>query len=254
MRGMSETYLQAICAALLNIISLQELADGAALSVLPDGRTTAASGLAVVPASLTARQARERGLLTTGTYGGRSSISSASASLTSSLGNKLRRRFRTNGSTLFRRTWRLRATPAGRRYWAHTASPLRTSVNGFSSWATPNTMDHRASRNWEERKKAGGCANLKDQVTLLANRGTRTASDEKDWLELRTIRGQPKSQVPLEGSGPMPNGSAAGMKRTAQLNPTFSLWLMGYAIEWASCGALATPSCRKRRKRSSGRV
>src|SRR5437763_14771199 len=113
MNAMSETYLQAICGAIHNIIFSPELVAGATPSDVPDGRTTAPSGRAVVLANLTARQAKERGLLTTGTYGGRSSISSASASLTSSLGNKLRRRFPTNGSTLFRRTWKVKATPLG---------------------------------------------------------------------------------------------------------------------------------------------
>ena len=35
-----------------------------------------------------------------------------------------------------------------------------------------------------------------------------------------------------------------------KLNPRFSLWLMGYPIEWASCGELVTRSSRKSRKKS----
>src|SRR5690349_13834433 len=48
------------------------------------------SGQALVRASLSARQAKERGLLTSGTYGRRGSTLSRSADLTQSLANRLR--------------------------------------------------------------------------------------------------------------------------------------------------------------------
>ena len=38
-----------------------------------------------------------------------------------------------------------------------------------------------------------------------------------------------------------------------KLNPRFSLWIMGYPVEWASCGELAMQSCRKSPRRSSRR-
>ena len=38
-----------------------------------------------------------------------------------------------------------------------------------------------------------------------------------------------------------------------QLNPRFSLWLMGYPIEWAYCGERVTPSSRKSQRKSSKR-
>jgi hypothetical protein len=39
-----------------------------------------------------------------------------------------------------------------------------------------------------------------------------------------------------------------------KLNPRFSLWLMGYPGEWASCGVRAMQSCHKSRRSSSGRT
>jgi len=56
-------------------------------------------------------------------------------------------------------------------------------------------------------------------------------------------------------SGPTPDGSTAGTESGGafQLNPAFSLWLMGFRIEWHDVGVSAlrcyaeqaTPSCRK---------
>jgi hypothetical protein len=52
-------------------------------------------------------------------------------------------------------------------------------------------------------------------------------------------------------SGTEPNGSPAATGKRAALNPAFSLWLMGYPTEWASCGALVTRSSRTSRRRLS---
>jgi hypothetical protein len=68
-----------------------ELVDGHMLCVWPDGRITDRSGQEVARASLSARQAKEMGLLTSGTFGLTSSISSASADLSMSLANRLQR-------------------------------------------------------------------------------------------------------------------------------------------------------------------
>jgi hypothetical protein len=51
--------------------------------------------------------------------------------------------------------------------------------------------------------------------------------------------------------GPVLNGSSAATEKRAQLNPAFSLWLMGFPTEWAYCGARAMPSSRRSRKSSS---
>lgn len=52
-------------------------------------------------------------------------------------------------------------------------------------------------------------------------------------------------------SGPTPNGSPAETEKRGQLNPEFSLWLMGIPVhEWACCAPRATRSSRQRPKRS----
>ena len=115
--------------------------DGLTLSDSQGGPTTAPSGPAPARASLSARQAKALGLLTSGTYGPRGIGSSASAALSEFLGNRLQTL--SGGSTLFRQTWKQKVTPSGRPLWAHTASAHRTSGSDCTGWATPTARDWR---------------------------------------------------------------------------------------------------------------
>jgi len=122
-----------------NAISSPGSASGPTPSDAPVGPTTAPSAPAPALASLSARQAKERGLLTSGTYGRVSSISSASAALSRSLANRLARKTALLGSTMYALTWKERVTPWGYRIPALRASALRTSDSGCTSWPTPRT-------------------------------------------------------------------------------------------------------------------
>jgi hypothetical protein len=124
-----------------NAISSQASGSGATRSASPDGPTTSPSGPAHVPANLSPRQAKELGLLTSGTYGRPGSGSLTSVALTSSLGSKLRARTASLGSTLYVLTWREAVTPAGRPFSRLVASAPRTSVQDFGSWPTPCQQD-----------------------------------------------------------------------------------------------------------------
>src|SRR5271170_4923254 len=73
-----------------NATSSRVLESGVTPSVKQDGLMTGESGLGLVRANLSARQAKEQGLPMSGTFGQRSSISSASVNLTRSLASKLR--------------------------------------------------------------------------------------------------------------------------------------------------------------------
>lgn len=112
---------------------------------LLDGPTIEKSGPDHALANLSARQAEEKGLLTSGTYGRTGIISSASAALQQSLANRLRARTASVGSTLYKLTWKHRTTPAGRSIPALRAVAPRTSGKGSAlsekGWNTPRGTD-----------------------------------------------------------------------------------------------------------------
>jgi len=141
--------------------SLQELASGAWLCETPDGQTLDLFGQVPVRANLSARQARELGLLTSGTSGLLSSTSSKSASLQSSLESKLRAKMQTLGSTLYQLTWKLWDTGSGRLRSRLRASVRRTSEIDFTGWVTP------AARDWKDTPGMVAQRDGKDRVDQL---------------------------------------------------------------------------------------
>lgn len=145
-----------------NVIFSPVSESGPMLCVAQDGRMTVPSGQVPVPASLSARQAKERGLLTSGTCGPRSSILSVSAGLSQSLASRLQAVTVLHGSTLYRLTWKERATPAGRWIPALRASVRRISDNGSTGWPTPTGNSYTGAGSG---KREGGL-NLQTAVEL----------------------------------------------------------------------------------------
>ncbi len=130
---------------MFSAISLQELASGAMLCVWPDGRITERYGREVARASLSPRLAKALGLMTSGIYGLRSSTSSSSAILQSSLESRLRAKTASLGSTLYQLTWKDRAGPSQLPICALRASARRTSANDLIGWPTPKVADIRGN-------------------------------------------------------------------------------------------------------------
>ena len=128
------------CAGTRSATSSPVSESGATPSGAQAGATTGQSGPEAAPANLSARQAKEAGRLTSGTYGLHGSISSRTQSREASLSLASRLRPRTDslGSTLFTLTWKDRATPSGRLIYALRASGRRTSDSACSSWPTPD--------------------------------------------------------------------------------------------------------------------
>lgn len=244
-------------------ISSPESADGNSPSCEQAGPMIAPCGLVHAHANLSARQAKELGLLTSGTYGRRGSGSSSSAALQQYLASRLPALTRWSGSTLFSLTWKERVTPSGLRICALRASVPRTSGSGFGSWPTPTTTDAIRFPAYEFKTS---------NVTLnhaaqLAGWVTPSARDWKDSAGMATERPDGRSrldQLPrqaqlagparLTASGEMLTGSSAGMESGGQLNPEHPRWLMAYPIEWGRCAATVTLSTRKSARRSSGGV
>lgn len=155
-----------------------ELASGPIPSVSQDGLTIARSGLAPARASLSARQAKAMGLLTSGTYGPTSSISSASADLSMSLANRLQAVTQTHGSTLYKQTWKAWDTPSGLCRLRQRASVHRTSESGLTGWPTPVVGDMTGGPRPPDKKR--GPAPGLQSASALAGWVTPTSRDWKD--------------------------------------------------------------------------
>jgi hypothetical protein len=194
-----------------------ELAGGPLPYVGPVGRMIAACGQGRAPASLSARQAAQAGLLTSGTYGHTSTGSSSSANLQSYMENRLQALLALSGSTLYVLTWKARVTPSGARICALRASAPRTSDSGCTGWPTPmagtpaqngnnpagNTDSSRKTvalagwptaqaRDWKGAPSAGNDlahnARPLNEVARLAGWGTPTASEPGGTAEQALTR------------------------------------------------------------------
>lgn len=215
-----------------SVTFLPESADGASRSGLPDGPTTARSGRDRAPASVSAQPGNSADLPTSATCGPCSPISSASVALNLSLANRLKMRFATVGSIEYTQTWKEKATPSGRTYWAHTASERRTvdtastgepypwpttqanNTNGagnqgrtgapnlqtvtvMAAWPTAQTMDAmnvcREPKDRSDKANVGGCANLREKA-MMAAFPTPLANDAEKRGELAN---DPRNGLPM---------------------------------------------------------
>lgn len=124
-----------------NATSSPGSASGRSPPAAPDGTTTRPYGLDPALASLSPRQAKAKGLLTSGTSGPHSTISSSNAALRSSLASRLREQTEMLGSTLYRLTWTQRVMPSGLRKPALRASERRTKGLATTGWPTASARD-----------------------------------------------------------------------------------------------------------------
>lgn len=170
-------------------------------------------------ANLSARQAREKGLLTSGIYGLLGITSSGIASLQSSLESRLKARFDTNGSILFKMTWKDSVTPLGHRVCLLRASGRRTSDNDFGSWPTVSASDTRSySKKAVEDWLAGKTQNQHNLdlnlASELASWSTPRANDsEKRGAVANDPRNGLVSKAALTGwLSPRARGDAGGSR------------------------------------------
>ena len=221
----------------------------------PDGRTTALSGRGAVPVSLSAPRAREKGLLTSGICGPRSSALSGSAALSQSLANRLRQKTVLHGSTLYRLTWKARVTPSGRSIPALRASALRTSGRGSTGWPTP--MGNNSTGVGSQKREGGlnlqTAAELSGWPTPQANKNTKNSSNPQKLKENGTqtcladaawLAGWP---TPCRQDGP----HGGPMQGTDRLPGAAYLagWVTPAARDWKD-----TPGMTLRRKDGRSRI
>ncbi|GAB0057407.1 hypothetical protein SIID45300_01735 [Candidatus Magnetaquicoccaceae bacterium FCR-1] len=216
MNGPSKMSTLTTCKDITSTISLPESEGGPTHCGSPAGQTTGRSGPALVRANLSPRQAKEQGLLTSGTSGQPGIGSLSSVVLTQSLASRLAADLGRNGSILYSATWKYLVTPAGRRLFRLAVSVPRTSGKGcsgwpMSGWSTPAARDYRHANRMSYQDRGGG------------------------------RKGEQLNNQAVHASGNHANGSFAETEEAGQLNPEFVRWLMGYPAEWGRCAGMVTP-------------
>ena len=124
-----------------NVTFLQESAAGASPSNALEYLQTDLFGQEAAPVRLSPALESRKASRTSETCGQSFSGSSASAALNGCLASRLRELCGTVGSTVYRQTWREKATPSGLRYWAHTARAPTTSDKDCTGRPTPTVDD-----------------------------------------------------------------------------------------------------------------
>ena len=125
----------------------------------------------------------------------------------------------------------------------HTSS-LDKQIKYLFGWPT-------AARDWKSSasNKHGDNARPLNEVARLSSWATpRVTANGNHGSPKRATDGRARLEDQVHGA--ISNGSPAGTASTGQLNPAFSLWLMGYPTEWLSCAPSETPSSLKSRPSS----
>lgn len=211
-------------------------AGGTLPSDSPDGERTEKSGPPPAPANRSRPQGKVAAPTTPATSGPTPSGSSLSAALGRSLESRSLRRLGSDGSMEYSQTWKEKATPAGRRLWAHTASARRTSVKDstgspIEGWPkTPQASDGDGGV-MEIRPGTTGKYKLRDYAhlagwaTTRAKDGTNPAGMSTDrqkagkapdslhqqtklvgWPTARTVTGGPESSTRKQELGRTESG------------------------------------------------
>jgi len=196
-----------------SVISSRASALGHLPFAAPDGQIIDLFGPVPVLANLTARQAKDLGLMTLATSGRHGLTSSASETLTKSLANRFQQRLSMAGLISSAATWKKLDTPSQRFALALMSPVSLSSAREFT------LLPSISAREWKDRSQAHILARL-DRGDGVAKRICAQSS------ELRS------SQV------------------VVGLNPSFAAWMMALPDSWPRCMPTETPSMLKRLRSS----
>ena len=210
---------QQISKSLPSATSLQASEGGVLHCSLQGGTQADLSGQEARHANHSQQQETEKDKMMSDTYGQSSLTSLESANLQQSLASRLQQQLEQAGSTIYKLTWKQKTTPRQWPYYQLAASGLRTKESGYSSWPTPAARDY------------------KDTGDLSKSRYRKNGKERLDTV--------PRIAFGVD----RPSTAKTESADQYQLNPRFSLWLMGYPIEWAYCAERVTPSSRRRRQK-----
>jgi len=128
----------------------------------------------------------------------------SSATLSQLLANKLKQRLPTDGMIEYNTIWRVKVTPLGVSYWEHSALVPRINAKDYTGlqlkthWITPLAGETKVFT----PGRLSGFGELTGNVMESLIFGPTMTYWRKD------------------------------MENTAELNPAFSLWLMGFRCDW----------------------
>lgn len=239
MKEASPPCARRICGATSNATSSQESEAGPMRCASPDGPTTNQCGPEAAHASLSLPLEGAEAKMMNDICGPSGSSSLESAALQSFLESRLQQLLPKGGSIPFTMTWRVKATPLGRRYCRLAVSKNPTNEIGYGLWPTPRAAAaQHAGRTWNFQHK--GQTGLEE----IAN-GTAAMASLWATPDCSDRRGVNSKQVGLSNQAKALCGSYAPMEKLAPLNPAFVCWLMGYPPVWEDCADMVTLSYRK---------
>lgn len=183
MSGQSQMFDLPIWLVTPNATSSPASEDGPWPSNSPDGPLTVLSGPEAALANLSASQAKEQGLLTSGTYGRIGSILYGQSDLRQCLVSRLKQQLTTDGSTLFKTTWKEKVTPSHRSVSLLRASGHRTSDSGCGLWPTPLVNDELGSTHCYGPKKPDGSRVEYLKLPGAAALAGWTTPTTRDWKD-----------------------------------------------------------------------
>jgi len=208
-----------------NVTSSPVSADGLSHFNSPDGLQLDLFGQDQLPANLSAPPENNSEIKTSVTFGQSSSTLSASADLSASLGSRLQMQLGKDGLMEYRQTWKEQVTPAGRRFWAHTASAHRTSDSDCSGWPTPqednaNNAYGHVGTTFSDLPTTAQLTGWPTPQASEADHGGPNARDSNGRLHMGAlVAGWP---TPLSGDAHLSSKPEAAMRRIEEGKLTVS--------------------------------